>query len=371
MAITKYHIPIADNLNNNLTAAWLKLGVASLVLAGVFSIVLVLSRTPVIQDFIPFTNFFYVALVVHVDLSVLIWLGSFAGVLWSATTRSPINLIDRASISCAVTGTVMITVAPFLGIGNPLMNNYIPILDHPFFIAGLIIFAVGMLLQILRRIAAGVSNFSNPGAADALEFGVYLSAWVALFAILSLITSYLKIPAFYEATGFYELLFWGSGHVLQFTHTALLLVVWIWIASVCGMSIKLSPKVTFWQFVLVLAPTLATVFIYLQFEVVSLEHRMAFTDLMKIGGLASIPLGIIVIAAIFNAERCDDDKRPVKAALYSSIVLFGAGGIIGFMVVANYCIYSVWFGPVDTGFSAKLLRHHNLWTIYRKLLVWG
>ena len=50
------------------------LGLLSLVAAGIFSLLLVLGRTPVIQSLVPFVDFFRVALVVHVNLSVLVWL---------------------------------------------------------------------------------------------------------------------------------------------------------------------------------------------------------------------------------------------------------------------------------------------------------
>jgi len=336
MSIENYQIPIGDDVKQTMAIAWLKLGVASLVFAGLFSILLVLSRTPAIQEMIPFTDFFHVALVVHVDLSVLIWFVSFAGVLWSLSSKGAANALDKTAIVLAVLGTVIITVAPFLGVGNPLMNNYIPILDHPLYIGGLMIFAAGMVVQIVRRILSGMPPFSkllsSPSHANALDVGVYVSAWVALFSILALVASYVLIPASLEGTGFYEILFWGGGHILQFTHTVLLLVAWFWTASACGVDIKLSPKIAVWLFILVVAPVMISPWIYVQYDVLSGEHRLAYTDLMKYGGLASMPLGLAVVWGILTSSRCPEDKKPVKAALLSSIVLFAAGGIIGFMI---------------------------------------
>ncbi len=320
------------NAENSIASAWLKLSVVSLVLAGIFSIVLVLSRTPVIKEMIPFSNFFYVALVVHVDLSVLIWFVSFAGVLWSFTTDSKNNVLNKIAIGLAITGTLAISIAPFIGVGNPLMNNYIPILDHPIFITGLSIFGLGMLLQILLRITSSPPNFSNPSPSDALDTGIYISAWIALLALISLVASYVGIPSSYESTAFYEVLFWGSGHILQYTHTLLLLVAWLWIGKAAGISIDFSPKIAQWLFLLAAFPLVVTPFIYLQYDVVSLEHRTAFTDLMKYGGLASIPLGFVVVFSIIKSPTFHANKLPVKAALLSSITLFAAGGIIGFMI---------------------------------------
>lgn len=332
MTNTNYQISTEGHAQNNTAVAWFKLAVASLVFAGIFAILLVFARTPGVQDMIPFTDFFHVALIVHVDLSVLIWFISFAGIMWSLIVNKPQNNLDKAAIGFAVLGTFVIIVAPFFGVGNPLMNNYVPILDHPAFITGLGIFTIGMLLQVLRTITAGVPDFSSNNAPDALSIAIYISAWVALFSILALIASYIGIPSDLEGASFYEFLFWGGGHVLQFTHTVLLLVAWIWIASASGVILNLSPKVMVWLFVLVALPVIVTPLIYIQYDVVSLEHRIAFTDLMKYGGLASMPLGLIIVWSILKSGRTTDDKRPVKGALLSSIILFAAGGIIGFMI---------------------------------------
>ncbi|MCP4272705.1 MAG: cbb3-type cytochrome c oxidase subunit I, partial [Gammaproteobacteria bacterium] len=328
----KYQIPINNQSQNSIAIIWFKLAVASLVFAGFFAILLVFARTPGVQDIIPFTDFFHVALIVHVDLSVLIWFISFAGIMWSLTVNKQQNSLDKAATSFAILGTIIIIVSPFVGAGNPLMNNYVPILDHPAFIAGLLVFAMGMLLQVIRTISAGLPNFANPAPSDALTSGIYLSAWVALFAIVSLLASYMDITSTLDSTTFYEVLFWGGGHVLQFTHTVLLLVAWVWISSACGVQINLSPKVMTWLFVLVVIPVIVTPLIYLQYDVVSMEHRMAFMDLMKYGGLASTPLGLFIVWFIFKSPTCDDDKRPIKAALLSSILVFAAGGIIGFLI---------------------------------------
>ena len=337
MTVMNYQLKIENQAQNNIAVAWLKLGVGALLFAGIFTILLVFARTPAVQEIIPLTDFFHVALVVHVDLSVLIWFISFAGVLWSLSSKTETNNLDRIAIGLAILGTVILIVAPFFGIAAPLMNNYIPLLDHPIYIAGLITFAIGMLLQILRTIAAGLPNLIKPDGSDALRVGIYVSAWVALFALLALVASYLSIPKVLEGTSFYEILFWGGGHILQFTHTILLLVAWIWLASATGVTLRITPKALTWLLILVAVPVLATPFIYLQYDIISLDHRTVFTDLMKYGGLASIPLGLYIAVSILRSGRRPDNK-PLNAALYSSIILFAMGGIIGFMIEGSNVI---------------------------------
>ena len=65
------------------SARWLQLGVLSLGLAGLFAVLLVLSRMPVAESFFPWVDFFSIELVVHFDKSVMICFLSMAGRVWS------------------------------------------------------------------------------------------------------------------------------------------------------------------------------------------------------------------------------------------------------------------------------------------------
>ncbi|MEW8470886.1 MAG: hypothetical protein AB2637_20280, partial [Candidatus Thiodiazotropha sp.] len=66
-------IPTPGQRQRGLVVKWLQLGVLALGLAGLFALLLVLSRTPGSEAFFPWVDFFRTALVVHVDQSVLIW----------------------------------------------------------------------------------------------------------------------------------------------------------------------------------------------------------------------------------------------------------------------------------------------------------
>ena len=125
-----YHLHVSSGHVRKTTTAWLMLALASLVGAGVFSILLVLARTPVVQKITPFIDFFRIALVVHVDLSVLIWLLSIAGVMWSLSSSRDLPGWDRLSFWLAAAGTAIVIIAPFAGAADPLMNNYVPLLRH-------------------------------------------------------------------------------------------------------------------------------------------------------------------------------------------------------------------------------------------------
>ena len=83
-----YALPQPTTAQRALARAWLALGLAALAGSGLYSVLLVLARTPGLNQWFPVADFFRVALVVHVDLSVLVWFAAMAGMLWSLNTTS-------------------------------------------------------------------------------------------------------------------------------------------------------------------------------------------------------------------------------------------------------------------------------------------
>ena len=69
-AAADYALPMPDTAQRALARGWLWLGLVALIGSGLFSVLLVLARTPGINAWLPVADFFRVALVVHVDLSV-------------------------------------------------------------------------------------------------------------------------------------------------------------------------------------------------------------------------------------------------------------------------------------------------------------
>ena len=129
----KYVLDVPTDYRRNLAIVWLWLAVLTLLSAGIFSIFLVLARTPIIGELIPFTDFFHTALVIHVNLSSLVWILSFASVLWSLNSRSIFPWFARLIFVVVLVGTLIITISPFLGSANALMSNISRCLRPPFF----------------------------------------------------------------------------------------------------------------------------------------------------------------------------------------------------------------------------------------------
>ena len=180
MQSMNYHLPIRNDNARRVVAAWIILGLLSLVAAGIFSLLLVLARTPVIQSLIPFVDFFHVALVVHVNLSVLVWLLAISAALWSLSSNGERPRWDRVSFWLAAAGAAIMVISPFAGAGSPQMSNYVPVLDHPLFFAALALFVAGISLGI----SSAVWTLRTPRRRLLLSLPLNLTPPIISFSIL-------------------------------------------------------------------------------------------------------------------------------------------------------------------------------------------
>ncbi|HEB92736.1 MAG TPA: cytochrome C oxidase subunit I [Gammaproteobacteria bacterium] len=329
-----YVLPEPDEESRRLSAGWLILGISALVAAGLLAILLVMARTPYIKDIFPWNNFFKTAMVVHVDLSVLMWFLPCAGMIWSYNSTRRHLKTGWVALCLASLGTAIVAVSPFLGSGEPLMNNYFPVIDSPVFLTGMVLFGIGFTLLVMRSLSLGCSPIGplKDGTAG-LRIGIYTASISSIAAVGTLVWAYLLIPDSVQGWEYYEVLFWGSGHVLQFTHTLLMIVAWLWLASVSGVRITLSPRLTSLIFALGVVTILITPYIYLSIDIMSVESAVWFTRLMTAGGgLAALPFGLVVIVGLYLASPPSAQDRVLRVTLFYSLLLFGVGGVLGFMI---------------------------------------
>lgn len=331
-SVTDYLLAVPVGAQRRLARAWLWLGMLALVGAGVFSVLLVLSRTPLVNEWFPAADFFRVALVVHVDLSVLVWFAALGGVLWS------VNGSDRGlgwawtALGLCIAGAATMSLAPFFGTGEAMMVNYIPVLDDPGFIAGLLIFGAGAALLVLRSLVTAPKIGLTFDGSGALRFGLNASVVATAIALLAFGWSFAVMPDGLIGNAYFEVLFWGGGHALQFTWTLLMLVSWLWLASASGARVPLSPRITLLMFALALASVFVTPYAYLAHDISSVEHRDLHTWAMRLGGgVAILPIALAVSIGL-TSTRSSPESGPLRTALVSSVLLFGSGGLIGVFI---------------------------------------
>lgn len=329
----QFSLPFPGHDGRRLSTAWLLLALSALVVGGLFTILVVFSRIPYFENFIPWLDFFHTALVVHVDLTVLVWFLAFSGVFWSYNNSRRCLACGWIALILASLGTFIIVISPFTGESYPLMNNYVPILQSPIFFAGLGVFGVGICLLVIRAFITSLTGVSQTAGEGVLRFGIFIAALASFFALGALVLSYLGIDDGFEGEAYYDRLFWGSGHIIQFSHTQLMLVAWLWLASISGAKLRLSTRVVFVLFVLGLSPVLMVPVIYGLTDVSSGDHLYLFMQLMIYGGaLAAVPVGLATTLAVLENWRPRPGFEIERNALLFSIILFGVGGSIGFLI---------------------------------------
>ena len=335
-AAADYSLPFAGDVQRELARGWLVLGLIALIGSGLFSLLLVAARTPGVNAWLPGGDFFRIALVVHVDLSVLVWFSAIASMLWCLNTSTRAAAWSWAALGLCAAGTLLMVVAAFASPGTPIMANYIPVLTSPLFHAGLVMFGVGAALQVLRSLWAAERVGGVLGGAGALRFGLNASVVAAAVALIALVWSLAQVPTALDGKAYYEILFWGVGHALQFTWTLVMLVAWLWLAQACGARIVLSPRVVVLLFALALASVFITPYAYLAHDVATVEHRALHTWAMRFGGgVAILPVALAVALALARLRDLPATARPLRAALWSSMALFASGGVIGLFIGAS------------------------------------
>src|ERR1700722_6877534 len=176
---------------------WAWLAVGALAVAGLFALLLALSRIPGMEK-TPFwpIDFFYKGLVIHVVFSLVIWLqGVFAFLVSVATLKLAGDDVRAASLGRIGQGAFLLAFpclfAPaFLEATQPALTNYIPIIRHPAYDIGLLALALGTLAPVIRllvNLPGGLRSAAPVGVAMALCGFVFFFALACFAAATALL----------------------------------------------------------------------------------------------------------------------------------------------------------------------------------------
>ncbi len=301
---------------------WLLLAVSALAIAGALALLLAASRTPVVQDWLPWPwqSFFRRALVTHVVFAFQVWYLAMLGGL--AVAARVEGRTGGLGLALAVAGTILLVVPALANRGEPSLNNYVPVLVDPIFLAGLGLVAVGVAVPVLELLLRPRSD--DP----AFALGVATAGLIYLLALACTLLAWQDLPPGATVAGHAEEIFWGGGHLLQLTYVALLLSCWQALGADASGTAPL-PRVA-WRAVcalLVIAALPGPAF-YLIHAGDLAAQRAAFTRLYWIG--LPVPLLIAIIAtALHSRRRSLDWRSPAQLGLVLSLGLFVLGGLFG------------------------------------------
>jgi len=356
----KYLLPPVDAPQLRLAIGWLCVAVGFLLASGIYPLLLALARTTYEM---PWKDFFYVALVLHVDFTVLWWLLAIAGVFWSLNSTARALTTGWSALALVVVGGILIGISPLTGPAHPLTNNYVPILENHYFMKGMIVFGGGILLLVLRSLyAAPMRAVFTPNHEGAMRFGVWTAAVATLVALLALIWTLIHMPSGLAHRTYYEPLFWAGGHVLQFTHTALLCICWLWLATVCGSGTPVGPKVVIAVFTVSIIPVLFAFMPFARYDVGAPGYTLWFIKLMRDGnGIAPLLIGMAVMWGLVRSGAPEKDKRHLYLALLFSIILFATGGILGLFISTSSTLITAHYHGVIVSVTMAFMAMTYFW----------
>jgi Heme/copper-type cytochrome/quinol oxidases, subunit 1 len=192
---------------------YLSLSLLSLLLAGLFGLLIALSRTPAVS-LLNSPQLFYHFLVGHVTFSITVWLMSFTLAYWHYKKGRR----EKVAPPATLLGALLLSLSCLLPYGEPQLNNYIPVVDNPIFYAGLFLFFLGFLVEALKRLNFKEIFSENNLLAVSFAFGI--------LAIITVLPSLLTATDEGGKKMFFERLFWIPGHLQQFLYTSTMLLIW-------------------------------------------------------------------------------------------------------------------------------------------------
>lgn len=241
---------------NAIAFRWLSLAAISLLLAGLLSLSVVVGRLPGISELIGDPLFFKRCLVVHVNLALSVWFYAFVSSL--SALRAPVRnrALDTSAYVIAVLGVVLMLAGGLVPGAAPVLANYIPVIDHPLYIAGLGLFFAGIFAFIVRRTGPETEPSAGGLPADA-AIGVQVCGIVLVLAAVTWISAHSALPDGLNRLTFFEFSHWGAGHVLQVANVCAMLAVWLWLMKRATGRSALAPRAAGMLFTLLVAPHFA------------------------------------------------------------------------------------------------------------------
>ncbi len=320
---------------------WSALAMLSLAVAGVFALLLALSRVPRAAVVIPWpVAFFEKGLVIHVVLSFVVWLLSVLGAMTTVATmrlaagRPRWQFLGMPAIAGTAVATVLLFVPAWLDRGQPSLNNYVPVIIDPIYYAGLAVLAVGVALAVVRLL---VNLPGRRGPLEPVSLSVAAAGFVYLLALACFALAWLKLAEGGGApvsVAYNEDLFWGGGHVLQFVNLSLMLGAWYVIGGLALGRPLVHPRLMTVALALLVLSALPAPFLYVAMAPLSGEQKQAFTSMQYLLAPPVLLVAGGALATLARAAANDGLKwsEPTLHCLLLSIAVFAVGGGLGLFV---------------------------------------
>ncbi len=333
-------------------------GVVALLVAGLLGLGVVLTRWQEVH-LLP-ADLFYMALTGHGINALIFWIIFFEMAIlhFASTTLLRCRLATPrwawAGFFLMIIGAVTNNIAVLSGNSSVMMTSYAPMQAEPHFYLGLILFAVGALIQVFvffGTLVIAQQEKTYDGSVPLVTFGAITAAIIAVYTIAS--GAIILVPTFLWSIGYiahidaemYRVIWWGMGHSSQQINVAAHVSIWYLLTGVLFGARPMSEKVSRFAFLLyILFLQLASAHHILVDPGIGVEWKIFNTSYaMYLAVLASMIHGLTVPGAMEVAQREKGFTNgmfewlrkapwgnPVFSGMFISLVTFGfLGGITG------------------------------------------
>ncbi|MEZ5482526.1 MAG: cbb3-type cytochrome c oxidase subunit I [Porticoccaceae bacterium] len=356
----KWHRPAENLMKLHAVAA-----VVFLLVGGVLGLGVGLTRWPEVHLLAPDT--FYQVLTGHGINVLIFWIIFFemAVLLFASSIllgcRMATPKLGMGAFLLMVLGAVLNNYAVLVkGNSSVMMTSYVPLPADALFYVGLILFAVGALINcfiFLGTLVIAKEEKTYEGSIPLVTFGALTACIIAIFTIAS--GAIILIPTLLWNLGFisnidagvYRLIWWAFGHSSQQINVAAHVSIWYAIAAILFGAKPLSEKVSRFAFLLYIAVLqIASAHHLLVDPGLSSEWKIFNTSYaMYLAVMASMVHGLTVPGSIEHAQRARGFSaglfewlrkapwgNPVFSGMFISLVGFGVlGGITGVVMGAE------------------------------------
>ncbi|MBA3850655.1 MAG: hypothetical protein C0502_11785, partial [Opitutus sp.] len=274
--------------------------------------------------------FFKRALVVHVDLALVVWFqaGTLAFLALAVGAAMPRRLVGLSFALCGA-GIAGLLAGALMPGAQPILSNYVPVIDHPVFLTGLAAWFAGSGLFFAGTFAARADATALP---DEVVIALRVAAAGNLVALLTFAAAWRTTLPGLPAIGYYELVMWGGGHALQAANVATMLGLWLLLLHRWSGRAVLTPTASRWILSALVAPHAILPVLALQGTSSGAYVELA-TDLMRWTLfpviLIVLGLGVRHVAAVRREARLPIAFDHRLAGLAGSASLAVLGLVLG------------------------------------------
>ncbi len=234
----RVHAPAERLILVNAVAA-----VVMLAFGGALALLIGLTRWEAVQLLPP--EMYYRVVSTHGVVMLVFWIVFFeiAALIFGMTVLLNARLrfvrFTWAYTGLMIAGALVTVVTTMSGQANNMFTAYPPLVNHPMFYVGIILFAVGALAgcgHFIYAVARAKAEKTIQGPIPLVVYALLAAAIIGVWTLLHGAAAYL--PALGQALGFwsvdaaiYRTLFWGFGHGAQQLNLAAMVAAWYALAT--------------------------------------------------------------------------------------------------------------------------------------------